>query len=146
VSTGDLEERLSRVFELASHWNAILLLDEADVFVEQRAMQDIHRNKVVCTFLRTLEYYEGIMFITTNRVQTFDDAITSRIHLMIKYEPLSLASRKTVWQGFLRMVDAEHTEGELDLLLRKPLNGRDVRTFVVFTLTTQLTSFRSRTL
>src|SRR6266487_4835165 len=89
VSSGDLEEQLSRVFQLASHWKAILLLDEADVFVEQRAMQDIHRNKVVCTFLRTLEYYEGIMFLTTNRVQTFDDAIASRIHLMIKYESLS---------------------------------------------------------
>jgi hypothetical protein len=47
---------LSRVFELAGHWKTLLLLDEADFFVDQRAMQDIHRNNVVCTFLRTLEY------------------------------------------------------------------------------------------
>jgi AAA+ superfamily predicted ATPase len=91
-------------------------------------MQDIHRNKVVCTFLRTLEYYEGIMFLTTNRVQTFDDAITSRLHLMIKYEPLSLANRKIVWKSFLSKTNAKYTEHELDSLVRKPFNGREVRT------------------
>jgi SpoVK/Ycf46/Vps4 family AAA+-type ATPase len=127
VSSGDLEERLSRVFELASHWKAILLLDEADIFVEQRALQDIHRNKVVCTFLRTLEYYEGIMFLTTNRVKTFDDAITSRVHMMLKYEPLSDTNRRIVWEGFLGRAGARYTDSELEWLARKPFNGREVR-------------------
>jgi len=89
-------------------------------------MQDIHRNKVVCTFLRTLEYYEGIMFLTTNRVQTFDEAIASRIHLMIKYEPLSKVNRKIVWNNFLRKVQAKVAEVELEGLARKEFNGRDV--------------------
>jgi len=115
VSSGDLEEQLSRVFQLASHWNAILLLDEADVFVEQRAMHDIYRNEVVCTFLRTLEYYEGIMFLTTNRVQTFDDAITSRIHLMMKYEPLSPDYRRIVWQSRLAIPRQSRTMGNINL-------------------------------
>jgi len=89
-------------------------------------MQDIYRNKVVCTFLRTLEYYEGIMFLTTNRVQTFDEAIASRIHLMIKYEPLSEANRRIVWNNFLRKAEAEVTVDKLKALARKKFNGRDV--------------------
>ncbi|KAF2455229.1 P-loop containing nucleoside triphosphate hydrolase protein [Lineolata rhizophorae] len=130
VSSGDLEEQLSRVFELASHWKALLLLDEADVFAEQRAVQDIHRNKVVCTFLRTLEYYEGIMFLTTNRVKTFDDAITSRIHMMLKYEPLSLVNRVTVWEGFLRKANAEYKKKDLEWLANKLFNGREIKNIV----------------
>ncbi|KAH8793755.1 hypothetical protein F5882DRAFT_516145 [Hyaloscypha sp. PMI_1271] len=55
----------------------------ADVLLEQRSSQDIHRNALVCVFLRTLEYYQGIMFLTTNRVGQIDDAIASRIHFKL---------------------------------------------------------------
>ena len=39
--------------------------------------------------------------LTTNRVQTFDDVITSRIHLMIKYESLSPDYRRILPRIFL---------------------------------------------
>jgi hypothetical protein len=38
-----------------SHWNALLPLDEADVFLEKRSSQDILRNGLVAVFLRKLE-------------------------------------------------------------------------------------------
>ena len=47
---GDLastEKRLSAILNLASHWNAVLLIDEADVFLEQRSFSDIKRNAIV---------------------------------------------------------------------------------------------------
>lgn len=138
VSSGDLEDRLSRIFELARHYKVILLLDEADIFVEQRATQDIQRNRIVCTFLRTLEYYEGIMFLTTNRVKTFDDAIRSRIHLMIKYESLSSANRRIVWQNFLQRTNANYTKRELESLVRKPMNGRDVCTLRFYSIISEI--------
>ncbi|KAI4103533.1 MAG: hypothetical protein L6R37_003750 [Teloschistes peruensis] len=56
---------------------AILLLDEADVFVQSRSSNNPH-NALVSVFLRTLEYYRGIMILTTNRVKDIDDAIQSR--------------------------------------------------------------------
>ena len=49
-------------------------------------------------FLRTLEYYAGILFLTTNRVATFDDAFKSRIHMSLYYPALSSSSTKQVWQ------------------------------------------------
>jgi SpoVK/Ycf46/Vps4 family AAA+-type ATPase len=108
VSAGELgttaeavEERLPRIFKRASRWKAVLLLDEADVLLEQRSVQDIHRNALVCVFLRTLEYYPGMMFLTTNRVRQIDDAIASRIHFKLKYDNLNLEQRTNIWRDFL---------------------------------------------
>jgi len=50
-----LEVQLSRIFKIISPWNAILLLDEVDVFLEQRS-SDLVRNSLVSVFLRKLEY------------------------------------------------------------------------------------------
>jgi len=40
-------------------------------------------------FLRVLEYYSGILFLTTNRVGTLDEAFKSRIHLSLYYPSLN---------------------------------------------------------
>lgn len=49
-------------------------------------------------FLRVLEYYAGILFLTTNRVGTFDDAFKSRIHLSLYYPELKLTPTFKVWR------------------------------------------------
>ena len=112
MSAGDLgldsrhiESRLQGVFDMVTRWNAILLLDEADVFLEERSLHELERNKLVSIFLRVLEYYEGIMFLTTNRVQTFDAAFQSRIHISLDYPELSIESRKQIWRNFLAQHD-----------------------------------------
>ena len=71
VSCGDLgtepeqlEARLKEVFEHAIHWKAILLLDEADIFLQERNMNDLKRNALVTIFLRELEYFDGIIFVS----------------------------------------------------------------------------------
>lgn len=70
-------------FNLAERWGVIMLIDEADMYMEQRRAQDHERNHLVAGFLRALEYYRGILFLSTNRVGTFDEAFTSRIHIQI---------------------------------------------------------------
>jgi len=64
-----LESELQKILDICHAWGAILLLDEADVFLEKRNMHDIHRNALVSIFLRQLEYFQGILFLTTNRVE-----------------------------------------------------------------------------
>lgn len=70
TSASNLEHELTRILDLAHTWRAVLLIDEADVFLEKRTLTDVHRNALVSVFLRLLEYYEGILFLTTNRVNT----------------------------------------------------------------------------
>ena len=120
-------------FKRASRWKAVLLLDEADVLLEQRSSHDIHRNALVCVFLRTLEYYQGMMFLTTNRVEQIDDAIASRIHFKLKYDKLNLEQRANVWRYFLGTATtpqgaAIYSPDDFDDWARKKRNGREVGT------------------
>jgi hypothetical protein len=46
-SAGSIERALTSVLELVTKWNAVLLLDEADVFLEQRDFSNLERNKIV---------------------------------------------------------------------------------------------------
>ena len=41
------------------------------------------------------------MFLTTNRVSDFDDAILSRIHLMLRYGELNVDFRSQIWEHML---------------------------------------------
>jgi hypothetical protein len=128
-----LEGELNKILDIAHSWGAVLLLDEADVFLEKRTIQDIHRNALVSIFLRLLEYFQGILFLTTNRVETFDDAFQSRIHIALRYGDLTTKAKRSVWKMFLdkvRSIDGietvPFTEKDLDTLARHNLNGRQV--------------------
>ncbi|KAK1530754.1 uncharacterized protein CCOS01_05857 [Colletotrichum costaricense] len=97
VTCGDLgttastvQTELEKNFTLASRWDCILLLDEAEVFLASRERKDLTRNGLVAIFLRVLEYYTGILFLTTNRVGDFDEAFASRIHMSLYYPKLDL--------------------------------------------------------
>ncbi|KAI1748356.1 P-loop containing nucleoside triphosphate hydrolase protein [Xylaria castorea] len=111
LTSGDLstdadqvEENLEYFLALGERFGAIVLLDEADVYLESRRNRDIERNGLVSVFLRALEYYRGVLFLTTNRVQTFDAAFTSRIHVALHYGALTDTDRERIWSnGFERL-------------------------------------------
>ncbi|KJK76267.1 hypothetical protein H634G_08407 [Metarhizium anisopliae BRIP 53293] len=85
----EVEKSLTEIFRLAHLWHCVLLFDEADVFLAQRSRFDLGRNALVSVFLRILEYYNGILFLTTNRVGSLDEAFKSRIHMSLYYPPLN---------------------------------------------------------
>ncbi|KAJ5884802.1 ATPase AAA-type core [Penicillium taxi] len=137
-----LESNLLRFFRNARKWNAIVLLDEADVYLETRSSQDLRRNSIVSIFLRALDYFEGLLFLTTNRVGSFDEAFMSRIHVQIGYDPLDDDSRRKIWEGYFKKLSKNHEDGgqlirynydakeyvrrERDLRVLK-WNGREIR-------------------
>ncbi|KAF5503164.1 ATPase family AAA domain-containing protein 3B [Colletotrichum fructicola] len=94
----EVEKTLESNFALANRWGCILLLDEADVFLAERTKEDFVRNGLVAVFLRVLEYYSGILFLTTNRVGDFDEAFTSRIHMSLYYPELSEEKTRRVFK------------------------------------------------
>ncbi|KAI2468467.1 hypothetical protein F4781DRAFT_266076 [Annulohypoxylon bovei var. microspora] len=141
VSAGDLgtdsrylEAELQKILDICHAWGAILLLDEADVFLEKRNMQDIHRNALVSIFLRQLEYFQGILFLTTNRVQTFDDAFQSRIHIALRYDDLDMKAKKAIFKIFVERARAvagfdltPFDDDDYTSLARHNLNGRQIK-------------------
>ncbi|OJD10965.1 hypothetical protein AJ78_08165 [Emergomyces pasteurianus Ep9510] len=101
ILASDLGQKIKRVFEMAIEWDAVILLDEADVFMSERHPNDIARNELVSIFLRELEYYRGIIFLTTNLYETIDTAFRSRINLHLLFSPLTPETREAVWRKFL---------------------------------------------
>ena len=97
-SADEVESRLENHFQLAHKWGCVLLLDEADVFLEARSKTDLKRNAIVSVFLRVLEYYSGILFLTTNRVGAFDQAFRSRIHMSLFYPKIEEDATIKIWE------------------------------------------------
>lgn len=58
----------------------------------------MRRNGIVSVFLRVLEYYSGILFLTTNKIGHFDEAFKSRIHVSLYYPPLDKRSTLKIWK------------------------------------------------
>ncbi|TFK33149.1 P-loop containing nucleoside triphosphate hydrolase protein [Crucibulum laeve] len=129
TKAADLDLALERVFDVATAWKAIVLIDEADVFLEQRSLHDLERNAMVAVFLRHVEYYRGILFLTTNRVKAFDEAFLSRIHVALHFRELSHSSKEQVWAAFIAKIGASAnvTPEEISLLAEKQVNGRQIK-------------------
>jgi SpoVK/Ycf46/Vps4 family AAA+-type ATPase len=72
------------------------------------------------------EYYEGVLFLTTNRIKNIDEAFHSRIHVTVNYPALSIDSRRHIWTTFLGK-DHPMTGAELDKLAKVQLNGRQIK-------------------
>ncbi|KAJ8123882.1 hypothetical protein ONZ43_g270 [Nemania bipapillata] len=128
-----VEKALENALGLCRMWNAMLLLDEADVFLGARNSDSIARNELVAIFLRMLEYYQGTMFLTTNRIASIDPAFQSRIDLFLPYQNLSSVARRQVWCNFIGRAGRDRfnvTDESLDKLSQLPLNGREIKNLI----------------
>lgn len=134
TAPNELETRLKTTFEYAVNWNAVLLLDEADVFLQERDVHDLKRNALVSVFLRELEYFDGILFLTTNRPGSLDEAFQSRIHITIGLPELDPKSQLEVWTIFVKDLNLSKDEKinilkfvDEDIKKNGNLNGRQIR-------------------
>ncbi|QHN24992.1 AAA family ATPase [Gordonia pseudamarae] len=92
-----VRKNLEVIFDRAKRWDAVLLLDEADVFVMERGL-DLSQNAIVAEFLRTLEYFDGLLFLTTNRLDGVDAAILARCAAVIEYQPPGPDDARRIWR------------------------------------------------
>ncbi|KDN68602.1 putative ATPase [Colletotrichum sublineola] len=153
----EVEKYLEVVTLLGKTWGCVVLLDEADVFLEQRSLANLKRNALVSVFLRVLEYYDGILILTTNRVGTFDEAFKSRIQLNLRYNKLDEDKRLKIWNNFITRLELRTHKGhdksshdyginsdsirsKLQALAAENLNGREIRNAI--STARQLASFK----
>lgn len=127
VSPETLEKRLTKILHTAQRWNAVLLLDEADIFLEERSERDITRNAMVGVFLRLLEYYNGVLILTTNRVQHIDEAFFARVSLAIKFEEFTVEQRAQVIRNLLSLNGLSVPDDAIQSYAAKNVNGRQLK-------------------
>lgn len=78
--------------------------------------------------MRALEFYDGILFLTTNRVGAFDDAFISRIHIQLYYPDFTDEQRQQVWNTFMDKLRAERGDYiRLDIDGKEYLRGAEMR-------------------
>ncbi|CAG8719395.1 10991_t:CDS:2 [Cetraspora pellucida] len=112
-----LEKELVKILDIAHIWKAVILLDEADIYLEKRSTVDLTRNTLVGIFLR-------VIFLTTNRVITFDDAVCSRVSMFFHYPKLGPSERLQVWTNFIKRASLPL---KADDFINYELNGREIR-------------------
>jgi AAA+ superfamily predicted ATPase len=80
--------------------------------------------------LKELEYFSGVVFLTTNRIKSFDRAMKSRIHLALEYTPPGIETRQQLWEQVLRSIPREEIdldpEDAIDNFVAAKVNGREI--------------------
>jgi hypothetical protein len=98
----------------------------------------------ILVFLTKLEYYPGILFLTTNRFSSIDHAFQSRVDLLLPYYALTSIARREVWENFIRhfgQARFQVSSTDLDELSELDLNGREIKNLIKMA---QLLSFKSK--
>ncbi|AOF80593.1 ATPase associated with various cellular activities family protein [Methyloversatilis sp. RAC08] len=128
LNVAAMETALKDVLTRAQRWGAVMLIDEADVYIKRRD-DNITMNAVVGVFLRVLEYFNGLLFLTTNRVDDIDEAIVSRCIALIKYVPPDHAARARIWQVMAAQFALDIDDALIEQLtvLFPAATGRDIK-------------------
>lgn len=134
VTAGSVEANLSTILQRAARWDSVLLLDEADVYIRRRD-NDLQHNAIVAEFLRTLEYFNGLLFMTTNRVADIDDAILSRCIAIIQFETPTREQATLLWKSLAQQFHAELADELVGWLTESyaTASGRDIKELLKLT-------------
>ncbi|KAH9243209.1 hypothetical protein K456DRAFT_1820257 [Colletotrichum gloeosporioides 23] len=123
----EIESNLRLIFKRMQRWGAILLFDEADTFMAKRSEDNIERNALVSILLRMLEYQSGILFLTTNRVDDFDTAFFSRIHVRLEFDKPGAPQRTLIWSYLAEKDGYNISQEEFAKLGNLPMDGRRIK-------------------
>ena len=134
ASISNIESTLKSILDRASRWGAVLLIDEADVYIRQRD-NSMEHNAIVATFLRTLEYFSGLLFLTTNRGDDVDDAIVSRCIAVIDYQTPDKESAVKIWKVLSQQYGANLSDTLIAELVETypKASGRDIKELLKLT-------------
>jgi hypothetical protein len=128
LNVAAMETALKEALLRAQRWGAVMLIDEADVYIKKR-QDDMTMNAVVGVFLRVLEYFNGLLFLTTNRIDDIDEAIVSRCIALIRFHAPDAEARKRIWQVMSGQFGLKLDDSLIDTLVALfPLaSGRDIK-------------------
>lgn len=128
LNVATMETALKEILTRAQRWGAVMLIDEADVYIKRRD-DNIAMNAVVGVFLRVLEYFNGLLFLTTNRVDDIDEAIVSRCIALIKYNPPDDDAKRRIWKVMSDQFELRLADALIDDLVAvfPSATGRDIK-------------------
>lgn len=95
---GETEQNMAAMFREAENEKAVLLLDEADSFLQdRRGAQRTYEVTEVNEMLQGMERFRGIFVCTTNLLDRIDQAALRRFTFKIRFNPLTAAQREKMF-------------------------------------------------
>ncbi len=95
---GETEQNMAKMFSEAESEKAVLLLDEADSFLQdRRGAQRSYEVTEVNEMLQQMERFSGIFVCTTNLLERVDQAALRRFTFKIKFKPLTKEQREKMF-------------------------------------------------
>ena len=95
---GETEQNMAAMFKEAELEKAVLLLDEADSFLQdRRGAQRTYEVTEVNEMLQGMERHNGIFICTTNLLDKIDQAALRRFTFKIKFMPLTAVQRESMF-------------------------------------------------
>ncbi|MNR22548.1 hypothetical protein D3C85_1395070 [compost metagenome] len=81
----------------------------------------------MAVFLRLLEYFGGILFMTTNRGDNLDEAFLSRVTLGLHFTKPDEDGQTAIWNGLLKNSNIKLIESDVQTLVGYGINGREIK-------------------
>jgi len=111
---GMTERHISEMFEQAHEENSILLLDEADSFLQDRTKaRESWQVTQVNELLTQMEQFDGLFFCSTNLMEQLDQASLRRFDLKIKFDFIKPDQLWNLFKQVLNDYDAEFADETL---------------------------------
>lgn len=129
---GYAQRIMTQMFEQATKKKAVLLLDECDSFVASRTHLGMILGSEVNHLLTEIEKFEGILILTTNRIEDLDEAVERRISLIVEYKDPSPEQRKAIFESIIPKKMPLSDCVDLDTIsLDYPLTGGQIKNVVL---------------
>jgi len=112
---GETEKNLDKIYSATS--NAILCFDEADALFGKRSevsdAHDRYANIEVSYLLQKMESHEGLTILTTNMLESLDEAFLRRLAFVVHFPFPEAAERQHLWR--LAWPPETPIDGDIDL-------------------------------
>jgi SpoVK/Ycf46/Vps4 family AAA+-type ATPase len=137
LDAASMAQTLDEFIEATHSWNAILLVDAADVYLEARQIYDPQHSSILTTFLRFMERHQGVLILTTDRWNHFDHSVLGHVHMGLRLDSPNFETRRKIWKQQLTLSGEDLTrpdvvrvpelnDEDLDSLSKRELSGRQV--------------------
>lgn len=129
---GETGKNIQKVFKLAAQHNAVILFDEADSLVSKRSQNGMEPNYVNENrniFMQELDKFQGVVILTTNLFQNYDEALLRRVSQHIKFDLPNEEQKITLYKSHIPVEVTLASELDYSKLakLSRNFSGGDIK-------------------